>query len=287
MTSPTDPAPESAPKPSTDANPAERAARAERTARAEPAEKPGRPRPGIEVWVVLGVTFGQSAVYAILRLTERLTRPEALARQQATMNSSAVPERPWLDLLYQIANIGFGLMPVVLVLYLLHLSHGRPFATIGFDLRRPARDLLVAVGLAAAIGIPGLGVYLIARELGLSTQIVAANLAENWWTIPVLIGAAFMNGAAEEVVMVGWLFTRLRQLQWRWPVVIITSALIRGSYHLYQGPGMAVGNVLMGIVLGLVYWRWRRVMPLVICHTLLDIFAFVGYALLAPHLSWL
>lgn len=257
------------------------------TSPAEPGPTPRPGRPGVEVWVVLAVTFGQSAVYAILRLIERLTRPEVLADQRATMNSSVVPDRPWLDLTYQLANIAFGLVPVVLVLYLLYLSHGRPFATIGFDLRRPGRDLAAAVGLTALIGIPGLGVYLAARELGLSAEIVAANLAANWWTIPVLIGAAFMNGAAEEVVMVGWLFTRLRELRWRWPVVIITSALIRGAYHLYQGPGMALGNVAMGIVLGLVYQRWRRVMPLVICHTLLDIGAFVGYALLAPHVTWL
>ena len=44
---------------------------------------------------------------------------------------------------------------------------------------------------------------------------------------------------------------------------------------------------VLGLVFGLVYLRTKRVIPLVVCHTLLDVAAFVGYALLAPYLSWL
>ena len=43
----------------------------------------------------------------------------------------------------------------------------------------------------------------------------------------------------------------------------------------------------MGVVFGLVYARWRRIGPLVVAHTVLDIGAFVGYAVLAPRVSWL
>ena len=43
----------------------------------------------------------------------------------------------------------------------------------------------------------------------------------------------------------------------------------------------------MGALFGLVYLRWRRVAPLIVAHTLLDVAAFVGYALLAPHVGWL
>ena len=62
---------------------------------------------------------------------------------------------------------------------------------------------------------------------------------------------------------------------------------MRGSYHLYQGFGGFVGNLIMGVIFGLIYLRWRRVGPLVVAHTLLDVAAFVGYALLAPHVDWL
>jgi membrane protease YdiL (CAAX protease family) len=68
---------------------------------------------------------------------------------------------------------------------------------------------------------------------------------------------------------------------------VITSAVVRGSYHLYQGWGGFAGNLIMGALFGLIYLRWKRVMPLVVAHTLLDIAAFVGYALVAPQVSWL
>ena len=70
-----------------------------------------RPRLGLEVLIVLGVSLGQSAVYSVLRIIERLTRPEPLAQQTSTLNASATPDRPWLDLTYQLVGIGFGMMP--------------------------------------------------------------------------------------------------------------------------------------------------------------------------------
>ena len=45
-----------------------------------------------------------------------------------------------------------------------------------------------------------------------------------------------------------------------------------------MGPGLA--NLVMGLVFGEWYRRTRRTMPLVVAHTLLDVAAFVGYALL-------
>jgi membrane protease YdiL (CAAX protease family) len=255
--------------------------------------EPGtRPRwAGYEVLLVLGVSLGQSAVYSILSIADRLTRPEALNQQSSQLNSSVTPDRPWLDLSYQLVNIIFPLVPVLLALYLLSARNptGDPRAgrLIGFDLRRPGFDLGFGFLIAACIGIPGLGFYLGARALGLNTEVQASGLGANWWTIPVLILAAAQNAVVEEVIMLGFLFTRLRQLNWSWPVIIISQALIRGSYHLYQGFGGFAGNVIMGVIFGLIYLKWKRVMPLVVAHTLLDVAAFVGYALLAPYVGWL
>jgi membrane protease YdiL (CAAX protease family) len=246
-----------------------------------------RTRIGLEVVLVLALSLGQSAVYSVLRIIERLTRGVPLSTQTSTLNASTTPDRPWLDLAYQLANIAFAFVPVLLVLYLLSLTHRPAGALIGFDLKRPRFDLSSGAVLAAAIGIPGLGLYLVARALGLNTDVQASALAETWWTVPVLVLAAFQNAALEEVVMVGFLFIRLRQLAWQPWVIILVSAVIRGSYHLYQGFGGFLGNLAMGLILGLVYLRWRRVAPLVVAHTLLDVVAFVGYALVAPHVSWL
>jgi len=255
------------------------------TAAADLARPPRRL--GWEVVLVLALSLGQSAVYAVLSIMERLTRGEPLASQTSTINPAATPDRPWLDLAYQLAGIGFALVPVVLVWYLLSLTDAPVGRLIGLDGRRPGFDAGFGTLLAAAIGIPGLGLYLAARSLGLNTAVQASGLADNWWTVPVLLLSAAQNAVVEEVVLIGYLVTRLRGFGWGWVQVTALSALVRASYHLYQGFGGFLGNLIMGVVFIWVYRRWGRVAPLVVAHTLLDIVAFVGYALLAPRVGWL
>ncbi|WP_245630427.1 CPBP family intramembrane glutamic endopeptidase [Granulicoccus phenolivorans] len=252
---------------------------------------------GVEVVLVLGVSLGRSAVYAILSLIDKATQGTPLNEQTTTLNTSQTPDRPWLDLAYQLAGNLLPLVPVALAFYLLavyvgprvwDLRRGRTGGwAMGFDLTRRRFDLGWGFVIAAGIGVPGLLFYLAARDLGFNTQVQPANLAENWWTIPVYVLNAAMNGIVEEVLVVGYLFIRLRQLGWSTVAVLFTSALVRGSYHLYQGVGAFFGNVVMGLAFGLIWLRWKRVGPLVVAHTLIDIVAFVGSALLAGSVSWL
>ncbi|MEO7421691.1 MAG: CPBP family intramembrane glutamic endopeptidase [Ornithinibacter sp.] len=240
-----------------------------------------------ETWLVLGVSLGASAIWSLLRIIDRLTRVETLRQQTSAMNTSVTPDRPWLDLAYQLTGIALALVPVLLALHLLRRDDpGQPH-TMGFDLRRPWQDLGRGVLLAAVVGIPGLGLYLAAKSLGLNTTVSAANLEQVWWAVPVLVLSAAQNAVLEEVIMVGYLFRRWGQAGWGPWRVIVTSALIRGSYHLYQGFGGFLGNAVMGLFFGWLYTRTKRVMPLVVAHTILDVVAFVGYALVKPHVSWL
>ena len=94
-------------------------------------------------------------------------------------------------------------------------------------------------------------------------------------------------GACEPFRVTGYLLTRLRKLGVNpWAAVAI-SATLRGSYHLYQGFGGFAGNAVMGIIFGTLFLRWRRATPMIIAHTLIDAVAFIGYALLVGHVSWL
>lgn len=240
-----------------------------------------------ETALVLGVSLGASAIWSVLSIIRKVTAETALSAQTTAMNSSVTPDRPWLDLAYQLAGILLALVPVLLALHLLHRDDPHPGASMGFDLRHPGQDVLAGLGLTALIGIPGLALYVVSRELGMNTTIAAANLVDVWWSVPVLILAAAQNAVLEEVIMIGYLFRRWAQAGWGTWQIIVTSALIRGTYHLYQGFGGFVGNAVMGLVFGWLYTRTRRVMPLVIAHTLLDVFAFVGYALLRDRVGWL
>ena len=240
-----------------------------------------------EVLLILGVSLGASAVFALLDLVRSLTAARPLNQQTQTLVQSAAPGRPWLDLAFQLADIAFGLVPALLAVHLLQRDHDGPAVALGLTPRRPRFDLGVGAGLAALIGIPGLALYVAARHAGFNVTVVPAALPHVWWAVPVLVLAAVQNAVLEEVVVVGYLLTRLRQLGWRLPVTVACSAVLRGSYHLYQGFGGFLGNAVMGVVFALFFARVRRVGPLVIAHATLDTVAFVGYALFAKHLAFL
>ncbi|WP_120519710.1 CPBP family intramembrane glutamic endopeptidase [Arthrobacter celericrescens] len=235
-----------------------------------------------EVLIVLGLSLGQSAVYSVVQLLDKMSRAP-LAQGTSTLNASR-NSREYFDLTYQLLDIVFALVPVVLVFYFLSLHRGASehesgFQRLGFTLSRPGRDLLQGVGLAALIGIPSLGLYAAGRAMGITTAIIPSALDAYWWTVPVLILSAVRHAIVEEVIVVGYLLDRFGKFGWSMPLAIGLSALLRGSYHLYQGFGPFIGNAVMGLVFAWLYSRTRRVMPLVVAHALLDIVAFVGFSL--------
>lgn len=238
-----------------------------------------------EVLLVLGVSLGQSAIYAAVSLIAKLTAAKPLNEQAARLNVSLAPGRPWLDLTYQILAIFFDLVPVFLAWHLLNRDPGNARGLLGVDTNRWKFDIGLGAALAAAIGIPGLGLYFAARELGINANVVPAGLPDIWWAVPILVLAAIQNSMLEEVVIVGYLITRLRTA-WSLPMVIAASAILRGAYHLYQGFGAFIGNAVMGVVFALVFLKWQRIAPLVIAHTALDVVAFVGYVIAVNYLHW-
>ncbi|WP_101951365.1 CPBP family intramembrane glutamic endopeptidase [Mycobacterium sp. 3519A] len=237
----------------------------------------------IEIAVVLAVTFGLSAYTAFLQLIEAVLL--GLAGQRVALN----PRRSPFDLIDLGLNLAVTFQLVAwgtLAVYLLWRSGFGP-AKIGIGKLSWRSDVLGGMGLAALIGVPGLGLYLAARALGLSAHVEPAELNDTWWRIPVLLLTAFANGWAEEVVVVAFLLTRLRQLGVNPVAAMLASSLLRGAYHLYQGFSAGLGNVVMGLVFAYVWRRTGRLWPLIIAHGIIDSVAYVGYALAQGHLSWL
>ena len=274
-----------------------------------------------EVLLVAGVSLGQSAVYAVVRLADMLTRAP-LKDSTAGLNHSQ-STRAVFDLVYQLLGIGFTLVPVALALYLMWLDgqgsvRGRLGLGRGVDpdagcgagpdagcgagpdagrgargggtasdgvLRDGARraawgDAWRAVGLFVLIGAGTLVVYTAGRALGVTAQISTNNLNAAWWTVPVLLLQAVKSGVLEEVLLLGFFWDRLERLRWSPWAIIVGLAVFRGSYHLYQGFGPFVGNVLMGLIFGWLYMRRRRVMPFVGAHFLLDAVGFLAPGIL-------
>lgn len=276
-----------------------------------------------EVLLVLGLSLGASALWSLLRLVDLLSRPGGLAAATTYMNTPADPSRPWLSVLYEVVGLGLALVPAVLALFLLGTVWpprgpvasrvpatsadpapqgggsvpagergdrgpvGAGARIIGLDRTRPGPDLAGGLLLAAGIGLPGLGLYLAATHWGLNSTVAPASEASPWWALGLLVLAALKNGVLEEVVVVGYLVTRSRQLGVPPWTAVVLAALLRGVYHLYQGFGAGLGNVVMGLVFGAWYLRTGRVMPLVVAHVVIDLVAFIGYATVAPRVDWI
>lgn len=251
----------------------------------------------LEVVLLLAVSVGYSAARSLVSFVRTNVELGGFAGTATSLNASQAPDQRWFDLIYQLLSNGRTLAFAALALYLLARTPATAAALtrararggfgIGIDRAMPGRDALHGIALAAVIGLPGLGLYFAARELGVNADIATSGLPDVWWRIPVLVLAAFSNGAMEEIIWVGFLLTRLRQLGWSDERAIGVSSTLRGLYHAYQGFGGLVGNMVMGVVYCLYFKRTGRVAPLVAAHTIQDTVVFVGYVLLSPRVGWL
>lgn len=241
-----------------------------------------------ELAIVLALSFGASGVYAIVSIIERLTRDQPLSQQTATINRP-LSEQAVLDLVYQLLSFTFGLAPVALVIFLVWRGTSPHLGALGLGTplggyRNPKRrcwprEIWLGVGLAALIGLPGIGFYLVSKGIGINATVVPTVLDTYWWTIPILVLQALKAALGEELIVVAYFFDRMRKLGVGPVTTVISSALLRGSYHLYQGFGGFLGNVIMGLVFGWFYQRYGRALPLIVAHWVLDIVSFAGYPL--------
>ena len=225
-----------------------------------------------EVLIVLSLSLLASAVFAILTLFEAPI---------SGIRVVSVSQAP--SFVRQFLGVAFGLAPVWLVTYLVRRS-GEGVASIGLTGDRVGEDVRSGAVLFLIVAVGGLLVYLGAVAVHVNRFVLPVPPLGHWWTYPVLVGRAFEAGLLEEVVVVGYLVTRLRQIGWSEVSAIAASALLRGSYHLYQGWGGFLGNLAMGVLFAFVFSRTRRTWPIVIAHMLLDIGAGVGFIVFRSHL---
>jgi membrane protease YdiL (CAAX protease family) len=229
-----------------------------------------------ELLIVLSLTLLQSAVYSLISLLQAPVSGYTVA--SADQNT---------QLLLQVLDFAFGLAPVALVLYLIRNGDDPP-ARFGLVLTRGiGPDVALGSVMAVAVSVVGIGVYLGSVALHLNRFVVPVPPLGHWWTVPLLILIAVQAGLLEELIVVSYLITRLEQVGWSTAAAVGASAFLRGSYHLYQGFGGFVGNLMLGAFFGIVFARTRRIWPLVIAHALIDTLAGLGYIVFRNHLPGL
>lgn len=104
------------------------------------------------------------------------------------------------------------------------------------------------------------------------------NVIEIGLVVPVIISTTIINSVFEEVIEVGY-FIHLFSRFGMWPA-ILASASLRMLYHVpWVGIDGLLGIFTTGLMFAFVYWRWKQLWPLVLAHTLRNLY----YILYAVH----
>ena len=95
----------------------------------------------------------------------------------------------------------------------------------------------------------------------------------------LLVFTALTAGVTEELILRGYLFTRLEAI-FKSPVwAIIISSLLFGLLHYKYG---TINNVIVPAFIGVVfsyhYWKYRNIKILIICHFLVDMISLLTLA---------
>lgn len=114
---------------------------------------------------------------------------------------------------------------------------------------------------------------------------------------PELMFAVFDSvqaGIIEELVVLGFLVVTLRQAGRPWGEVTVVALVLRGSYHIYYGPGV-LGIVVWAALFYWLYLRFRTLVPLMLSHAVWDSVGFLSqrwgavvvFALLVVAVLWI
>jgi membrane protease YdiL (CAAX protease family) len=234
-----------------------------------------------EIAIVLLLSLGASAAYAILSLFR------SPVRGGRTVLSH--PPVRLVDLAQQILATFLAVVPVLLVGHLLRQG-GESWQDLRLTVdgrRQSINDLATGTVIAIVVGTIGLAFYICAVRLGVNRTVIPVVGNGPWWSLPMSVAHAAQNAIVEETIVLGYLLHRLRQIDWTDRSALVASALLRGSYHLYQGYGAFAANFLMGITFGLWWQKGRRTTPLVVAHFVIDAAVFVGYPLVRARWTWI
>jgi membrane protease YdiL (CAAX protease family) len=130
-----------------------------------------------------------------------------------------------------------------------------------------------AIGIGLFVGAWMFGWFLMLPFAGQPEQPVARMMADARLTVPAIVIMAMVNGAFEEVFLLGFLLRGLRGFGLS--IALGAMLLVRMLYHMYQGPLGLIWVLGFGAVFGLYFIRTNQLWPPVFAHVLWDIVSFV------------
>lgn len=201
--------------------------------------------PVAELILVNLIAFGPFAVRSIVELAER-------------KSAIVFDDRRALFI------IGLEIVCGTLVALLLR-ARGWKLSDLGLRITMPQTIAGMLLLIGANIFIAGF-YYLVRAASGVDIDAAMSFRMQLTW--PVLVALTLINPLYDELLVVAY---NLEAAKTHGAAFAITlSAAVRFVCHIEQGPMSAVTILPLGIIFGIVYWRWRRVWPLVVAHGVMD-----------------
>jgi hypothetical protein len=202
-----------------------------------------------EVLLVFGAFFLAGIVGAGLLLANRYHNP--------FQNGS------WSDYGPEIADVLSQAALALAVVLLLSARRGVTADTLGLSLPH-RRDGHFAAGQATRILAWGIFAEVIGGIINSALQ--TGHLPTSQPNAPELIfavGDSLQAGVVEELVVLAFVVVTLRQAGRGWWEVTFVALVLRGSYHIYYGPGVA-GILVWAALFYWIYIRFRSLILLMV-----------------------
>ena len=224
----------------------------------------------IETRVVMIAFLVPGVASAVIILSEHVAGVDNIA-QFATF----VKHQPLANMLLGILAYLPVAAIVPMALYLLSRT-GQDRTTLGLVLPQVKRDILPAIGLDAAafatefaLAIP-VAAFLAAHKT-LVNSLVTAHVPAYYIVWGLIISAT--TAITEEVLVNGYLITRLGQLGWTPRSALILSLILRTSYHVYYGFGF-IFTIPLGFYVTRSFQKHHKLTRPILAHFLYDAILF-------------
>ena len=217
----------------------------------------------VEFCVVMGIGFGLAIVANVAVILRHVSsQPVAGGTNDMGITNSGI-----------ITAVVLQLFELAIILW---IGRIRGWSLESFGLRPSWRLTAAGVLLFFAFGLLGRALRLLAALFHGSVDFHRVPQA----TLPFVLLITAINPIFEESLECGYPFYAL-QSRGMW-LTVLTTAAFRGFLHSTMGLSGFVFMFAMGLLYGFVYWRWRRLWPLVVAHGLQMLYALLPNAL-APY----
>jgi membrane protease YdiL (CAAX protease family) len=168
--------------------------------------------------------------------------------------------------------LGYTVPALLLIGYLLVLRGGKR--------RLPGQPrsgdfLSLAIALPGLLGI-GLLISLISSVFSADNAALTIEAPKGPLAIIIMLISCFSNGYLEEFYFRYYLFLRFKQASINGIPAIVLSVLLFSLCHVYEGPWGTLNACLAGILLFLVYKKYRVLHGVAWAHSLYNIFIYLN-----------